>query len=185
MAVNWKSLRAGLLWILFSPLMFMSGVMADSTSSNLEYEIQVVICGTWSVFGVISGIGTIAGASWAVRVQTVLVWIVYAAFAVFGVAIVFYGVRITVGPLWAIAAVLFLTGIVYAMRRQSGGTEMEVEERRRAALKRAHARLFAAVARALRESDPMDLIAMGAPSDEYEPDRALEAANRYRRPKNS
>ena len=78
-------------------------------------------------------------------------------------------VRITAGPLWAIAAVLFLTGIFYAMRRQSSGTEMEVEERRRAALKRAHARLFAAVARALRESDPMDLIAMGAPSDEYEP----------------
>ena len=75
----------------------MWGVMADSTSSNLEYEIQVVVFGTWSAAGIISGIGTIAGAWWAVRVQTVLVWIVYAALAVFGVAIVFYGVRIAAG----------------------------------------------------------------------------------------
>jgi hypothetical protein len=37
-----------------------------------------------------------------------------------------------------------------------------------AALKRAYALLFAAVSKALRESDPMGLIAMGAPSDEYE-----------------
>jgi len=123
MAVNWKSLRSGLLWILFSPLMFMTGVMADSTSSNLAYDIQLVICGTWSVFGVISGIGTIAGVSWAVRVQAVLVWVANAALLVFGVAIVFYGVRRVGGSLWATAAaVLFLTGMLYAIRQseQSG-----------------------------------------------------------------
>jgi hypothetical protein len=77
----------------FSPLMFLVGVMADSTSSDIEYSIQVVMCGTWSVFGVISGIGTIAGASWAVRVQTVLVWIGNAAIIVLGVAFVYYGFR--------------------------------------------------------------------------------------------
>ena len=40
---NWKSLRSGLKWIVFSPLMFLWGVMADRTSSNLEYDIQVTL----------------------------------------------------------------------------------------------------------------------------------------------
>jgi hypothetical protein len=118
MAGNWKSLRSGLAWIVFSPLMFLWGAMADSTSSDIEYTIQVLMCGTWSVFGVISGIGTIAGASWAVRIQTVLAWVANATLIVLLVALVFYGVRMVVGSLWAIAAaVLFLTGTLSAIRQ--------------------------------------------------------------------
>jgi hypothetical protein len=36
--------------------MFLWGVMADRTSSDLEYSIQVTLFGAWSVLGVISGI---------------------------------------------------------------------------------------------------------------------------------
>ena len=66
---------------MFSPLIFLWGVMADRTSSNLEYDIQVTLFGAWSVFGVIAGIGTIAGASWAASVQRVLVWALFALLA--------------------------------------------------------------------------------------------------------
>jgi hypothetical protein len=95
-AVNWKSLRSGLKWIVFSPLMFLWGVGADRTSSDLEYETQIGLFGAWSVLGVISGIGTIAGASWAVHLQSVLRWILMAflAFCVVALlAILFYEVR--------------------------------------------------------------------------------------------
>lgn len=121
MAGKWKPLRSDLLWVVFNPLMFLMGAMADSTSSNIEYDIQLVICGTWSAFGVISGIGTIAGAFWAMRLQVILRWIVFAAFAVFGVALVFSTVRIAAGFLFAIAAVALLTGmplLFYVIRRQ-------------------------------------------------------------------
>jgi hypothetical protein len=87
-AINWKSLRSGLKWIVFSPLMFLWGAMADRTSSDLEYNIQVLLFGAWSVLGVISGIGTIAGASWAARVQSVLWWILMAFLALCVVALV-------------------------------------------------------------------------------------------------
>lgn len=40
----------------------------------------------------------------------------------------------------------------------------------REALKSDHGRLYVAVAGALREADPLGLIAMGAPDDEYEPE---------------
>ena len=68
--------------------MFMWGVMADSTSSDLEYGIQVTLFGTWSVLGVISGIGTIAGARWAASVQRVLVWTFGALFAFLTLALI-------------------------------------------------------------------------------------------------
>lgn len=41
---------------------------------------------------------------------------------------------------------------------------------RRAALREAYGDLFASVSKALRTSDPMGLIALGAPPDEYEPE---------------
>jgi hypothetical protein len=64
------------------------GAMADRTSSNLEYDIQVGLCGAWSVLGVISGIGVIAGASWAPHLQRVLRWILYALLLVSAIAAV-------------------------------------------------------------------------------------------------
>ena len=68
--------------------MFLWGVMADRTSSNLEYDIQVTLFGAWSVLGVISGIGTIAGASWAASVQRVLKWTLIALLAFCAVAVI-------------------------------------------------------------------------------------------------
>jgi hypothetical protein len=68
--------------------MFLWGVMADRTSSDLEYSIQVTLFGAWSVLGVISGIGTIAGASWATSVQRVLVWTLFALLAFCTVALI-------------------------------------------------------------------------------------------------
>src|SRR5262245_8810465 len=84
---KWKSLRSGLMWIAFSPLMFLWGAMADRTSSDLEYEIQVILFGAWSVLGVISGVGTITGASWAARVQRILIWFLFALFAFCGLVL--------------------------------------------------------------------------------------------------
>ena len=88
MAVNWKSVPSGLAWIVFSPFMFAMGAAADRTSSDLEYEIQIGLCGAWSVLGVISGIGMIAGASWAPHLQRVLRWILYALLLVSVIAAV-------------------------------------------------------------------------------------------------
>ena len=68
--------------------MILWGVMADGTSSNLEYDIQVTLSGAWSVLGIISGIGTIAGASWAASVQRVLKWTLIALLAFCVVALV-------------------------------------------------------------------------------------------------
>ena len=68
--------------------MFLWGVMADRTSSDLEYSIQVTLFGAWSVLGVISGIGTIAGASWATSVQRVLVWTLFALLAFYAVVVI-------------------------------------------------------------------------------------------------
>ena len=97
MAVNWKSLRSGLTWIVFSPFMFFFGAMADRTSSDLAYEIQVLLSGAWSAFGVISGIGTIAGAAWAQHVQSVLQWIFIAVCSVLLMAVVFHSIRALAG----------------------------------------------------------------------------------------
>ena len=90
---NWRSFRSGLKWIVFSPLMFLWAAMADRTASDVEYEIQIILFGAWSVIGVVSGIGTITGASWAAPVQRVLMWIliVVLAFCVVALlAIAFY-----------------------------------------------------------------------------------------------
>jgi hypothetical protein len=96
-AVTWKTFRSGLAWIVFSPLMFLWGVMADSTSSNMAYDIQVLMFGTWSVLGVISGFATIADASWAGRVQIVLLWAFFGGVLVFGAAVSFHMLRLALG----------------------------------------------------------------------------------------
>jgi hypothetical protein len=88
MAVTWKSVPSGLAWIVFSPFMFVMGAAADRTSSDLEYEIQIGLFGAWSVLGVISGIGVIAGAAWAPHLQRVLRWILYVLLVVSAIAAV-------------------------------------------------------------------------------------------------
>ena len=97
MVVNWKSLQSGLTWVVFSPFMFFFGVMADRTSSDLEYEIQVLLSGAWSALGVISGIGTIAGAAWAQVRPERPSWIFIAVCSVLLMAVVFYSIRALAG----------------------------------------------------------------------------------------
>jgi hypothetical protein len=128
MRINWRSLRSGLAWIVFSPLAFLMAAMADATS-DIAYDIQLVICGTWSVCGIVSGIGRIAGASWAVRLQSILCWVAFAAFAVPGVALLGYSIKNSAGlDGLALAVGVFSTGmpfLIYARRLQR-----ELRERR-------------------------------------------------------
>src|SRR5215813_12566709 len=52
---------------------------------------------------------------------------------------------------------------------QRGRTMTEGRRKGRQALKAAYGSLYADVSRLLREADPIGLIAMGAPDDEYDP----------------
>jgi hypothetical protein len=121
MAIKWKSLRSGLLWIVFSPLALLMAVISTA-KSDTTYNIQIAVCGTWSAFGVISGIGRIAGAFWAVRIQITLSWIAFLAFAVPGIVMIVYAVRNPDSYLLSFVAVMvFSTGapfLVYAIHRQ-------------------------------------------------------------------
>jgi hypothetical protein len=120
LAIKWKPLRSGLLWIVFSPLALLMALLS-TVKSDITYNVQIALFGTWSACGVISGFGRIAGASWAVRLQIILSWIAFAAFAVPGIVMLFYTLRSPAGYLFAIAVMVFLTGIpflVYARRRQ-------------------------------------------------------------------
>ena len=121
MAIKLKCLRSGLLWTVFSPMALLLALIS-TVNSDITYKVQIAVCGTWSAFGVIYGIGRIAGASWAVRVQIILCWIAFAGFAVPGVVTVAYVVR---DPdsyfLFPIPAMVVATGIpflIYARRRQ-------------------------------------------------------------------
>jgi hypothetical protein len=123
MAIKWKPLRSGLLWIVFSPLALLMALIS-TVKSDITYNVQIALFGTWSACGVISGIGRIAGASWAVRLQIILSWIAFAAFAVPGIVMLVYTLRSPAGYfgyLFAIAVMVVLTGIpflIYARRRQ-------------------------------------------------------------------
>ena len=96
----------------------------STVSSDIVYNVQLIVFGAWAACGVISGIGRIVGTSWAVRLQIILCWIAFAAFAVPGVVIIFYIARGPAGnfvALFAVAAGVLLTGIpflIYARRRQ-------------------------------------------------------------------
>lgn len=121
MAIKLKSLRSGLLWTVFSPVALLMALIS-TVESDITYNVQIAICGTWTAFGVISGVGRIAGASWAVRVQIILCWIAFAAFAVPGVVMIAYVVRDRDSYfLFPIPAMVVSTGIpflIYARRRQ-------------------------------------------------------------------
>ena len=120
MAIKWKLLRSGVLWIVFSPLALLMALIS-TVRSDVVYNVQLALFGTWSACGVISGIGRIAGATWAVRLQIVLSWIAFAAFAVPGIVMLVYAFRGLAGYLFAIAVMVFLTGspfLIYARRRR-------------------------------------------------------------------
>jgi hypothetical protein len=136
MAADWKSVRSGFLWIVFSPLALLMALVS-TVKSDVTYHVQIAACGTWSALGVASGVGRIAGGSWAVRLQVTLCWIAFVAFGVpGGVMIVFaalgatgyYPLRAAVeftlkdaAFLLGLGAMVFLTGIpflIYARHRQ-------------------------------------------------------------------
>jgi len=121
MAIDWKSARSGVLWILFSPLAVLMA-MISTVKSDTVYHLQIAVCGTWSACGVISGIGRIARVSWAVRLQIILCWIAFSAYAVPGVIMFFYAIRRPSGYVFVpIAVMVFVSGIpflIYARRRQ-------------------------------------------------------------------
>jgi hypothetical protein len=136
MAIHWKLVRSGLLWIVFSPLALMMALIS-TVKSDVTYDVQVAACGTWSALGIVSGIGKMAGASWAVRLQMILCWVAFAAFAVPGVVMILFAVLGAVGYyplktaarftltdsafLLGIGAVVFVTGVpflIYARGRQ-------------------------------------------------------------------
>ena len=65
--------------------------------SDVTYNVQIAVCGTWSVLGVVSGVGKIARASSAARLQMILCWIAFAAFAVPGVVMLAYALGLAGG----------------------------------------------------------------------------------------
>lgn len=111
--------------------------LVSTVRSDVTYHVQIAVCGTWSALGVLSGIGRIAGGSWAVRLQVILCWVAFAVYAVAGIAMLVYAIGLAGGyrPSTAtreftladfalvvgLAAGVFATGVpflVYARRRQ-------------------------------------------------------------------
>jgi hypothetical protein len=120
MAVNWKAFRSGVGWIVFSPVALLMALIS-TVESDVVYNIQLAAFGTWSACGIVSGVGRLLGASWAVRLQIVLCWLVFAAFALPGVVLIAYAFRDPADWLFAMAAGVCLTGVpflIYAVRRQ-------------------------------------------------------------------
>ena len=58
----------GLRWTIFSPLLLLMAGLSK-TRSDTEYGLGLVLCGVWSLLGVVAGIARLAGASWAKSLQ--------------------------------------------------------------------------------------------------------------------
>lgn len=113
-----KELISGVLWIVFSPLALLMGLIAK-TPTLTEYYVGVGLTGAWSISGVISGFGRIAGTRWALRVQMVLCWIAVALYSVSGIAMVFFIVktRSSFGVSVAVGTLLTATPFLFCARR--------------------------------------------------------------------
>ena len=109
-----------LVFVVFSPLVVLMALIAK-TPTLTEYYAGVGVCGTWSVCGVISGFGRIAGARWALRSQMLLCWFTVAAYSVVGAAMLFYGFTlgpISFGLMGAVGAILTATPFLFCARRR-------------------------------------------------------------------
>ena len=114
---------SGLAWILLSPIALLMALISTVESLTVYY-VQLALFGLWAVAGMLSGIGTITSASWAVRLQTVLLWIAFTYFAGSGVLIAGYVIlalgsdRSSLG--WLIAAMVLGTALpfLYMARRR-------------------------------------------------------------------
>jgi len=125
-----KRLVSGLLWIVFSPLVLLMGLIAK-THTLTEYYVGVGLCGTWSICGVISGIGAIVGARWAMRVQTILCWIACIVFCLIPAAmLLFYAFKTGIGYFVGVAVPMLLTVALLVVRgRRQRESQRELETR--------------------------------------------------------
>jgi len=86
-----KRIASGLAWIAFSPFALLMAVGAGAkATSDAEFGTYLVVCGAWTVAGVVAGIGTIASAEWAGRLKTILLWIVATYFGGSGLIFAWY-----------------------------------------------------------------------------------------------
>ena len=97
-----QGLVSGVLWIVFSPVALLMALIAKG-GSETDYYAGVAVCGTWSACGVVSGIGTIAGARWARRVQTILCWIALATCSIPAAILLFFAYETGIGYFAVIA----------------------------------------------------------------------------------
>ena len=114
-----QRLASGVLWIVFSPVALLMALIAKG-GSETDYHAGVAVCGTWSVCGVISGVGTLVGMHWAVRLQMLLCWVAFAIFSASGIFIMFVGLR-TSAAFIPVGVGTLLTGtpfLFWARRRQ-------------------------------------------------------------------
>lgn len=109
----------GLTWIVLSPIALLMALISTVESLTVYY-VQVALFGAWATCGMVSGIGQIASASWAPRIQTVLSWLAFAYFTVCAVLLVTYSIlslfKANTSALWfgfPVAMGVFLTGALF------------------------------------------------------------------------
>src|SRR5262245_13879652 len=124
-----KRLVSGLLWIVFSPLVLLMAPIAKG-GSETDYYVGVAVCGTWSACGVMSGVGTIAGTRWAMRVQTILCWIAFIAFCLIPAALLlFYAFNTGIGYFVGVAVPMLLTGTLLLIRARRRQRELRADSK--------------------------------------------------------
>lgn len=124
---TWKS---GLAWVLLSPLVLLTALIATpppAVESLTGYYVQVAVFGAWAACGVVAGIARMASVPWAGRLQVVLRWIAFACVYAWVVILAVLSILLFFEPetgAWglglSIAVGVFLTGVplLYFARRR-------------------------------------------------------------------
>lgn len=125
---TWKS---GLAWVLLSPLVLLTALIATpppAVESLTGYYVQVAVFGAWAACGVVAGIARMASVPWAGRLQVVLRWIACACVYAWAVLLAVLSILLFFEPetgAWglglSIAVGVFLTGVpllFFARRRK-------------------------------------------------------------------
>lgn len=124
---TWKS---GLAWVLLSPLVLLTALIATpppAVESLTGYYVQVAVFGAWAACGVVAGIARMASVPWAGRLQVVLRWIAFACVYAWVVILAVLSILLFFEPetgAWglglSIGVGVFLTGVplLYFARRR-------------------------------------------------------------------
>lgn len=124
---TWKS---GLAWVLLSPLVLLTALIATpppAVESLTGYYVQVAVFGAWAACGVVAGIARMASVPWAGRLQVVLRWIAFACVYAWAILLAVLSILLFFKPetgAWglglSIAVGVFLTGVplLYFARRR-------------------------------------------------------------------